>query len=84
MTVEELTARGLRVKPLEDVGWTHDARNGWKLGVAYMQGHHILRRDDGWHYSNGAGGIFPTLAAAKAAADADHAARIAAQIEETQ
>jgi hypothetical protein len=75
MTVDELAERGIRVKPLV---WGHSAWKGWKIGIAHAPGYPMLRREDGWHWG---GDVFPTLQAAKAAAEADHAARIAAQLE---
>jgi hypothetical protein len=80
MTPTELAERGLRVKPLE---WaktiygftcgeyeTLELQDGTFNAYWSLYDHPIL--DLGTH---------PTLEAAKAAAEADHAARIAAQVE---
>ena len=68
------------VRPLE---WQHEARNGWKVGVAWATGYHVIRHDDGWHYGNGTGGVFPTIEAAKASAQADYEACIRSTLTDT-
>ena len=86
MTVEELAAKGLRVKPLV---W-EDQRGGsyvWQDGL-----HYYAEGEDGDWYAGCMIGdsdvwsvhSFTTLQAIKAAAEADYAARIAAQIEASE
>ena len=91
MTPAQLAQKGLRVKPLEWVLTKHVApiQNGHRAtgaGVSYTI---ISGRDDKQCLlsSHGAAYIGPSphphVITAKASAEADHAARIAAMIEET-
>jgi len=75
MTQQRDAAMAGAVKVRELV-WKEEPRNGWKRGVSHAAGYHLIRRDDGWHYGNHDGGIFDTIEAAKAAAQADYEARI--------
>ena len=95
MTPTELQERGLRVKPLEWEPFTHystDDDGGPMEGIrmahfAWKALHYriIQKRNSGLFLLNGRsnslGLAVPYLEAAKAAAEADHAARIAAQVE---
>jgi hypothetical protein len=83
MTIDELAAKGLRVKPLvwDDsikgrwIGQPSDALGGLAFWVFQQQNEYFRP-------VAGAGRVFyPTLASAQAAAEADHATRAAAQIE---
>ena len=75
--IAALPAQGVRVRQLE---WNIEPRNGWKQGVAWADAYHLIRKDDGWHYANHNGGVFPTIDAAKAAAQADYERRILAAL----
>lgn len=84
MTPEQLAARGVRVKPL---GWKSQGKT---LIADHGAGHYIVTHDyDGWRWIlvNGrdmAGVMKQPVAqpdTAKAAAEADHAARICAALE---
>ena len=83
MTVEELAARGLRVKTL---AWHRSAFPHWNDDWHTVPTGYTVRCADewGWKWSLPIGvfGYEPSPSAAKAAAEADHAARIAAQIEQ--
>jgi hypothetical protein len=79
MTPTKLQERGLRVKPLE---WreNYDVSEGGFL--AYGVGITYHADDYGWcQYRQMDWEVSDNLEAAKAAAEADHAARIAAQVE---
>jgi hypothetical protein len=82
MTVEELTERGLRVKPLE---WSHSPQyDWWRADPALTANCYIVREHEGsWLLGHRMDLTthHPSMEAAKAAADADHASRIAAQLE---
>ncbi len=78
MTVDELAERGIRVKPLEwddGIAGTIWLSNG-DYSIFAPARTFILRNDELQAVSE-----HPTLEAAKAAAEADHAARVAAQLE---
>jgi hypothetical protein len=88
MTLQELAERGIRVKPLEWEDQGTDASGGsyiWRDGLHYYveggngdwYGGCMVGDSDVW-----AAHSFQTRQAAKAAAEADYAARVAAQIEE--
>jgi len=81
MTPEQLAERGIRVKPLEwhpgigDELVARSAHGKYTITKPWFTGRGLfwLRGIDSGNYD--------TLEAAKAAAEADHAARIAAQLE---
>lgn len=68
----------VKVKPLE---WQFEARNGWRMGVCFADGYHLVRKDNGWQYANGGGGIYSSVEAAQAAAQADYDRRILAALD---
>ncbi len=84
MTLDELKARGLRVKPLE---WDNVSYGSISAQTAF--GEYVVELHESWgmwtpaegESTSDAHSHYPTAAAAKAAAEADHAARIAAQVE---
>ncbi len=81
MTPADLAARGLRVKKLEWVPNYDTSESGL---LARGDGITYHADDCGWcHHRKMNWELSPTLEAAKAAAEADHAQWIAAQIEET-
>jgi hypothetical protein len=91
MTPEDLAARGLRVKPLgEWRRWETSPVVG--IGCWTAQRYAIVTADDldandveyEIHHAQAVISRHPTLEAAQAAAEADHAARIAAQIEDAE
>ncbi len=75
MTPEDLAQRGLRVKGLEWEDRLHE-----QASAAHCDFPYLVRWLPGGRFALGAE-RFATLEAAKAAAEADNAARIAAQIE---
>jgi hypothetical protein len=81
MTVDELAARGIRVKPL---AW-HPLNNGGMWAQTIFGKYAIHQRyftgPDAYTLRGVTTRNTNTLEAAKAAAEADHAARIAAQLE---
>jgi len=85
MTPDDLTARGLRVKGLD---FEQVARNAWKAGYysihqrwPHNSGPFSVSVSRGAKLGTAVLGSFRSFEAAKAAAKADHAARIAAQLE---
>ncbi len=85
MTPEDLAQRGLRVKGLE---WSHSPQYDWWRADPPLTGNcYIVREYEGaWAMGHRMDQTshHPTIEAAKAAAEADHAARIAAQLDATQ
>jgi predicted nuclease with RNAse H fold len=92
MTVDELAERGIRVKPLEWKMVKHGScRGDWVAETLYcsLRLVNTVYPPARWHEVTRAsaaqgGPLHETLEAAKAAAEADHAARIAAQIEDSR
>jgi hypothetical protein len=90
MTPADLAAKGLRVKPLVWDDYDGESSCTSTLGE-YLAEYHDDMEENSWGMwspdesaiGSEAHSWYPTLEAAKAAAEADHAARIAAMIEET-
>ncbi len=78
MTPDELKARGLRVKPLE---WLGDERSTMSAAGYNISRYHPEDETEARYWIGALCQRCPTLEDAKAAAEADHAARIAAQVD---
>jgi hypothetical protein len=82
MTPADLAAKGLRVKPLEWVdcsdGSSHDTGCQYEVDLDHKYWRLVRASTGPKKYI----GHFNTVQSARAAADADHAARIAAMIEQ--
>jgi hypothetical protein len=90
MTPADLAAKGLRVKPLEweDFDGFGAKAQAWKQAnylITYWKSRcafEVVASYPGYQGEAIGEGFYPTIEAAKAAAEADHASRIAAMIEQ--